>query len=115
VLTYLRVAVCAALVASTSVLHSQLAKTEATSTIRNVLPRSCRDVDTSTPAFVLLWKPAVRPPGLNIGSSCLPVTHTDFLEIDPRSLETVPTESGTPQFCGVARYRGGLIRICTRG
>jgi hypothetical protein len=112
---HLRMAVWAVLLASVSRLDAQSAKAASISPLRTILPWTCRNADVSEPKFVLLWKTSVRPPGLNIDSRCMPLQQTDFLEIDPRSLETVPTQSGTPQFCGVARYRGASIRFCIRG
>lgn len=112
---YFRMAAWAVLLASASPLDAQWAKRESVAPVRSILPWICRNADVSAQKFVLLWKPSVRPPGLNLGSGCMPLEQTDFLEIDPRSLETVPTQSGTPQFCGVARYRGASIRFCTRG
>jgi hypothetical protein len=111
---HLRMAVWAVLLASASRLDAQSAKAVSISPLRTILPSTCRNADVSEPKFVLLWKPSVRPPGLNLGSGCMPLQQIDFLEIDPQSLETVPTQSGTPQFCGVARYRDVSIRFCTR-
>jgi len=112
---HLRIAVWAVLLASTSPLDAQSAESAAITPLRTMFSWACGNSAESGPKFELIRKPLVPPPGLNLGSGCMPTPRTDFLQVDPRSLVTIPVESGSPKVCGVARYRGGSIRFCTRG
>jgi hypothetical protein len=112
---HLRMAVWAVLLASASRLDAQSAEAASISPLRTILSGTCGNANVSAPKFELLRKPSGRPPGLKVGSGCMPAQQTDFLQIDPRSLVTIPVQSGSPQICGVARYRGASIRFCTRG
>lgn len=112
---HLQMAVWAMLLASASQLDAQSVEAASISPLQTILFWSCGNADVSVPKFELLRKSSWRPPGLNVGSGCMPAQQTDFLQVDPRSLVAIPVQSGSPKICGVARYRGASIRFCTRG
>jgi hypothetical protein len=94
------------LLALVSRLDAQSVEAASISPLRAIFSWACGHTDESGPKFELLWQPLARPSGLNLGSGCMPARQTYFLQIDPRSLVTIPDGPSALHPLGTGCHQG---------